>query len=279
MPKRSLLRTLAFWTSDAPVVPLLRLDGVIARGGRLGRSGISFAGVEDALERAFGMRAATAVALVINSPGGSPVQSRLIHDRIRALAEANEKRVLVFCEDVAASGGYMLACAGDEIFADESSMVGSIGVVGAGFGVHEALEKLGVERRVYTAGKHKLRLDPFRPEQDDDRQFVAELQGAIHESFIALVQSRRRDRLDEEAELFEGDIWTGLDAVRLGLVDAIGHAPSILREKFGPELRIKKIPVAKTSLSQRVLGGGAETAAEAALTALEHRLTWNRFGL
>lgn len=278
MSYKTVLKKLMFWRSDAVTIPILRLEGVIGRGGRLGRSGLSFAGVEDALERAFGVRSAPAVAVVINSPGGSPVQSRLIHDRIRVLAEEHGKRVLVFCEDVAASGGYMLACAGDEIFADESSMVGSIGVIGAGFGLTGALEKLGVERRVYTAGKNKLRLDPFQAEREDDREFVRELQGAIHESFIALVQSRRRDRLDEEAELFEGDIWTGLDAVRLGLIDAIGHAPTVLREKFGTDVKLKKIPVAKSSLAQKLLGGGADAMADATLSAVEDRLMWSRFG-
>lgn len=275
MANRSFLSWLPFLSAPRPVVPVVRLEGVIGRsGGRAGR-GLSLAGVEAGLERAFQSGKAEAVALVINSPGGSPVQSRLIHDRIRALAEEHAKRVLVFCEDVAASGGYMLACAGDEIFVDESSIVGSIGVIGAGFGAAEALDKLGLERRVYTAGKHKLRLDPFQPERASDREFVQRIQANIHESFIGLVQARRRDLLDDEAELFEGDVWTGVEAVRLGLVDALGHLPSVLRDKFGPDVKVKRIPVAKPSLSQRLVGGGFDSV----VSALEERLMLSRLGL
>ncbi len=274
MSAKEFIQKLAFWRSTRALVPVVRLDGVVGRAGRLAR-GLSLTGVEDAIEKAFGMTRASAVAVVVNSPGGSPVQSRLIHDRIRALAEEKQKRVLVFCEDVAASGGYMLACSGDEIFADESSLIGSIGVIGAGFGAHEALAKLGLERRVYTAGKHKLRLDPFQPEREGDRTFVHEIQGAIHESFIALVQSRRRDKLDEDSELFEGDVWTGLEAVRLGLIDATGHLPAVLREKFGEDVQIKKIPAAKQPLGARLLGGGADTL----LASIEDRISWARFGL
>lgn len=257
-----------------PTIPLVRLEGVIGRAGRFSR-GLSLAGVEAALDKAFGVKKAPAVAVTVNSPGGSPVQSRLIHDRIRSLAAEKSKRVLVFCEDVAASGGYMLACAGDEIFVDESSLVGSVGVIGAGFGAHNALARLGLERRVYTAGKNKLRLDPFQPEKEADRRFVERIQAAIHESFIGLVQARRGDRLDTQTDLFEGDVWTGLDAVRLGLVDAIGDVRSVVKDKYGEGARTKLISPAKPPFIQRIMGGGAD----AALTAVEDRLAWSQYGL
>lgn len=278
MVARFFRRTLPFLPDPAPLTPLVRLEGEIGRGGRFAR-GLSLAGVDTALERAFRTPDAAAVAIVVNSPGGSPVQSRMIHDRIRALAEENEVPVFVFCEDVAASGGYMLACAGDEVFADESSIIGSIGVVGAGFGAHGALEKLGLERRLFTAGKNKARLDPFRPVTDDDREFVAHIQGRIHESFIALVQQRRGLKLDDATELFEGDVWTGLDAMRLGLIDGIGEARAVLREKFGDKVRIKAITPARAPLLQRLLNGGADALARAVLDAVEARALWGRFGL
>ncbi len=278
MPIRFFRRILPFLPDPKPLTPLVRLEGEIGRGGRFGR-GLNLAAIENALERAFRTPSASAVAIVVNSPGGSPVQSRLIHDRIRALAEENDVPVFVFCEDVAASGGYMIACAGDEIFADESSILGSIGVVGAGFGAHEALTKLGLERRVFTAGKNKVRLDPFQPLSEDDRDFVAHIQNRIHESFIALVQQRRGLKLDDATELFEGDVWTGLDAMRLGLIDGIGDARGVLREKFGETVQIKLVAPTRVPLVQRFLNGGADAAARATLDALEARALWGRYGL
>ncbi len=286
-----LRRLIPIFGPPPPVTPLVRLEGEIGSGGRFAR-GLNLAGLELVLTRAFNTPDAVAVAFSINSPGGSPVQARLIHDRIRALAAEKKLPVLMFCEDLAASGGYMIACAGDEIFADESSLVGSIGVVGAGFGAADALKKLGVERRIYTAGKHKVRLDPFQPETKDDVAFVARIQSAIHESFIALVQTRRGMKLDETTELFEGDIWTGLDAVRLGLIDGIGHAGDILREKFGERVDIRPIPAARRGLLRRLgmsaqgpaeIGGLsghlAGDVADAVLDRLEARALWARFGL
>ncbi len=199
----------------------------------------------------------------------------MIHDRIRALAEEKAKPVFVFCEDLAASGGYMIACAGDEIFADMGSLVGSIGVVGALFGFQDAMAKLGVERRVYTAGKNKVRLDPFRPEAEDDVAFVRRIQDVIHRDFIDLVKARRRDRLDPAADLFEGDIWTGREALPLGLIDGLGHAREILREKYGDKIRFRRIPIAKPPLGRRLLGAGTR----AAIEAVEERAHWARFGL
>ncbi len=263
-----------FISKPKPFVPHLRFEGVIGGGGRFSR-GLSLAAVEPSLARAFKSGKAAAVAISINSPGGSPVQSRLIHDRIRALADEKKLPVLVFCEDLAASGGYMLALAGDEIYADVSSIVGSIGVVGASFGAHEAIAKLGVERRVYTAGKNKVRLDPFRPETEDDRAFVTRIQSAIHAGFIELVKARREGKLDAQTELFEGDVWTGQEAVGLGVIDGIGHARAVLRERFGDQVRIKDVPTAKTPLVKRLMGGGAD----AVVAALEERLAYARFGL
>lgn len=260
--------------NPAPIIPVIRFDGVISGGDPLGR-GLSLARVEMAMARAFDDRDAPCVAAVVNSPGGSPVQARMIHDRLRALSEEKSKPVFVFCEDLAASGGYMIACAGDEIFADLSSLVGSIGVVGAMFGFPEAMARLGVERRVYTAGKNKVRLDPFRPESEDDVAFVRRVQQAIHQDFIDLVRTRRRDRLDPAADVFEGDVWTGREALALGLIDGVGHIREVLREKYGDKVRMRRIPIAKPSIGRRLLGAGAG----AAIEAIEHRAHWARYGL
>src|ERR1700686_1343324 len=204
------------------VVPVVRLSGVIGAVTPL-RPGMSLAGVARTLERAFATKNAKAVALVINSPGGSPVQSRQIYLRIRQLAAEKKLPVLVFVEDVAASGGYMIACAGDEIFCDPSSILGSIGVVGGSFGFQELIKKIGVERRLYTSGEHKAMLDPFLPENPDDVDRLKKLHREIHDDFIALVKSRRAGKLaGPQDELFSGAYWTGRRALELGLVDAIG---------------------------------------------------------
>src|SRR6185503_7040150 len=206
----------------AAVVPVVRLSGVIGAVTPL-RQGMTLAGVAKMLERAFAMTNAKAVALLINSPGGSPVQSRQIYLRIRQLAAEKKLPVLVFVEDVAASGGYMIACAGDEIFCDPSSILGSIGVVGGGFGLTELIRKIGVERRLYTAGSHKAMLDPFLPEDPEDVARLKALQREIHAIFIALVKQSRADRLKAADDvLFSGEYWAGDTSVSLGLADAIG---------------------------------------------------------
>ncbi|MGB6638422.1 MAG: S49 family peptidase, partial [Bradyrhizobium sp.] len=211
------------------VVPVVRLSGVIGAVTPL-RPGMSLAGVARMLERAFAVKKAKAVALVINSPGGSPVQSRQIYLRIRQLAEEKKLPVLVFVEDVAASGGYMIACAGDEIFCDPSSILGSIGVVGGSFGFQELIKKLGVERRLYTAGTHKAMLDPFLPENPDDVARLKALQREIHPIFIALVKQSRGARLKGADDLlFTGEYWAGDTSVSLGLADALGDLRSTLR--------------------------------------------------
>src|ERR1700727_2086693 len=217
----------------AAVVPVVRLSGVIGAVTPL-RPGVSLAGVARMLERAFTVKNAKAVALVINSPGGSPVQSRQIYLRIRQLAEEKKLPVLVFVEDVAASGGYMIACAGDEIFCDPSSILGSIGVVGGSFGFQELIKKLGVERRLYTAGAHKAMLDPFLPENPDDVSRVKALQREIHDIFIALVKQSRGARLKGADDvLFTGEYWAGATSVSFRLADAIGDLRSTLRGRYG----------------------------------------------
>lgn len=270
----ALRRAVPFLADPAPAVPAVRLDGVIGRGGRLSR-GLTLDLVEPALERAFRMGGAPAVALQINSPGGSPVQSRLIHDRIRELAAEHDKKVFAFCEDVAASGGYMLAIAADEIWADASSIVGSIGVVGATFGAVAALEKLGLERRVYTAGKNKVRLDPFLPENPDDVAWVEALQKDLHAEFITLVKARRGGKLDESITLFEGDAWPARRAREFGIIDGVGHMRGVLARRYGDAVRIRKVPLRRPPLLARFLNGGAD----ALLDAAEERAHWARFGL
>src|SRR5688500_13522034 len=213
---------------DAPVVPVVRLSGVIGAVTPL-RQGMTLAGVARLLERAFGARGAKAVAIVVNSPGGSPVQSHQIHNRIRQLAAEKKLPVLMFVEDVAASGGYMIACAGDEIFCDPSSIVGSIGVVGGSFGFEKMIEKIGVERRLYTSGKNKAMLDPFLPENPDDVARLKAIQRDIHATFIELVKASRGERLKGTDDLlFTGEYWAGERSVALGLADAVGDLRSTL---------------------------------------------------
>ncbi len=255
--------------SDVPVVPLVRLEGTIAAGGR--QASLSLTRVERLLDKAFASSRAPAVAIAVNSPGGSPVQSRLIHDRIRALAVEKDKPVLVFCEDIAASGGYWIACAGDEIFADPASIVGSIGVINASFGFTEAMEKLGVERRVKTAGKSKVLSDPFAPETDAQKERMQALLENIHAQFIAHVKERRADKLDTERELFDGSVFTGEEGVEVGLIDAIADARTELRKRFGDDTKIKTLAPSKGGLLSRFAG--------ATVDVLEQRFAWAKFGL
>src|SRR6201997_3815506 len=226
----------ARWRQGAAIVPVVRLSGVIGAVTPL-RPGMTLAGVAKMLERAFATRNAKAVALVINSPGGSPVQSRQIYLRIRQLAAEKKLPVLVFVEDVAASGGYMIACAGDEIFCDPSSILGSIGVVGGSFGMTELIKKVGVERRLYTAGSHKAMLDPFLPENPDDVARLKSIQREIHAIFIDLVKKSRGTRLKGADDvLFTGEYWAGETAVSLGLADGIGDLRSTLRARYGEKV-------------------------------------------
>src|SRR3954470_12600898 len=227
----------ARFRSDIPIVPVVRLSGAIGISSPL-KPGLTLANVARSLERAFGMHNARAVALSINSPGGAAAQSHLIHRRVRTLADEKKVPVIAFVEDGAASGGYMIACAADEIIADESSIVGSIGVVGGSFGFDKLIEKIGVERRLYTSGENKAMLDPFLPEKPEDVERLKAIQREIHESFIALVKARRGGKLDSrESALFTGAYWTGQRGRELGLVDAIGDLRGTLRERYGDKVR------------------------------------------
>jgi serine protease SohB len=269
--------------TDVPIVPVVRLTGVIRSGGGAAPGGsMEIASVADALERAFAFKHAPAVALIINSPGGSAVQSRLIHERIRSLAEEKDKTVLAFVEDAAASGGYMIACAADEIIADPSSIVGSIGVIAGGFGLQGAIEKLGVERRVHTAGERKGVLDPFQPERAEDVAHLEELLGDIHETFKDLVRERRGARLKPSEQLFSGLFWTGTRGLELGLVDAIGDLRGTLRARYGETVKPVVVnPTRPRFPFARLFGGqiGTDTLARDTVAAIEDRLAWNRLGL
>lgn len=275
----SLRRLLPGGSKDAPLIPVVRLTGVIGKASRF-QTGLTMQGAAGALAKAFAMKRAPAVAIIIDSPGGSPVQSHLIFKRIRALAEEKEKPVLVFVEDLAASGGYMIACAGDEIVVDPASIVGSIGVISAGFGFVEAIGKIGVERRVYTAGENKMVLDPFQPEKKQDVERLKDLQEEVHEMFIDLVKSRRGDVLSDDPDLFTGLFWSGKRAVSLGLADRTGDLRSVLREKYGEKMRMKVISTEKGFLARR-LGFGAglvRSLVEPVLGELDDRAMRARYG-
>jgi serine protease SohB len=297
---RAVLRPLVpkRFRGDIPVVPVVRLSGVIGLSTPL-RPGVTAASMARPLERAFNMRNARAVALIVNSPGGSPVQSHLIYRRIRQLAEEKKRPVIAFVEDVGASGGYMAACAADEIICDISSIVGSIGVVGGSFGFPKLMERLGIERRLYTAGEHKASLDPFLPEDAEDVQRLKALQQEIHQGFIDLVKQSRGARLKgPEKTLFSGEYWSGAKAIELGLADGIGDLRSTLRARFGDKV-VTPLIAAERSLLGRARPGiglrgmspnlsglagfdplsyGAELAG-GLISALEERALWARYGL
>ncbi|MQA15902.1 MAG: S49 family peptidase [Pseudonocardiaceae bacterium] len=270
-----------------PVVATVRLHGVITpTPSPVGRPTINLAALESALTRAFEHDRLQAVALAINSPGGSATQSALVADRIRGLAADKRVPVLAFCEDVAASGGYWLACAADEIFAHQTSLVGSIGVVTGGFGLHNLLERWGVERRLYTAGQNKARLDPFLPENDDDVSWLREMQTELHTMFGDWVRSRRGGKLSDGEDLFTGEVWTGTRAVELGLADGIGTLRGVVSQRY-PAAEIVTVEPRKPLLARLGLGQSASAGLPAAgpdvalagLEALEHRAVWSRFGL
>jgi signal peptide peptidase SppA len=267
---------------DRTIVPVVRLSGAIGAISPL-RPGLSLAALESPLVRAFAVKSAPAVAILVNSPGGSAVQSHLIYQRIRRLAVEKGKRVFIAVEDVAASGGYMLALAGDEIIVDKSSIVGSIGVVSAGFGFPKLLEKIGVERRVHTAGKSKAMLDPFRPEKDEDVQRLEALQMEVHAAFIDLVKTRRGSALADDPDLFTGAFWSGGRAVALGLADRVGELREVLRERYGDKVVLRPITTERGFFRRRLGLAGADGFAIALLDRLaaivEERLLWNRFGL
>lgn len=271
----------ARWRSDIPVVPVVRFSGVIGAAVPL-RPGLGLATTAKMLERAFGTRNARAVAMVINSPGGSPAQSHLILQRVRQLATEKKLPVFAFIEDIGASGGYMLACAADEIIADPYSMVGSIGVVGGSFGFDKLIDKLGVERRLYTSGDRKAMLDPFLPEKSEDVKRLKAIQKEIHELFIALVKERRGGKLKgTDKNLFSGEFWTAQNALELGLVDNIGDLRSFLRARFGDKVRTPLISGERSWFGRRLPGVDNLTPALAheLISALEERAYWSRYGL
>jgi serine protease SohB len=271
---------LSGWLRRRPTVAVVRLSGAIGLPTPLRSSGLSLSGLAGPLERAFRMKRVRAVALAINSPGGSAVQSSLIAKRIRSLADERKVPVLAFVEDVAASGGYWLATAGDEIYADESSILGSIGVVSAGFGFADLLQRVGIERRIHTAGARKAMLDPFRAEQPEDVARLTEVQQEIHDNFKAQVRDRRGSRLKgEEAELFNGDIWTARPALALGLIDGIGDMRSVLRQRYSDKVRLVVVTSPRGWLRRRLGIAPSGGWAERLLHALEERSLWMRYGL
>ena len=274
--------------NDSVVIPVVRLHGAIMSGGGKFKQNLNLAGVAPMLEKAFAKKDSPAVVLSINSPGGSPVQSRMIFERIRALAEEKHKRVLVFVEDVAASGGYMIALAGDEIIADQTSIVGSIGVVSGGFGFPELLKKIGVERRVYTAGENKVILDPFKPEKESDIEYLKTLQLEIHQVFIDMVVSRRGSVLSDDPSLFSGLFWTGRRGLELGLVDSLGDMRSEIKKRYGKDAKLELVSGARDFFGRRVPGGSvssdgmgeiAAVAVSGLAETLEERALWSRYGL
>lgn len=273
--------------SRRPVVPVLRFHGPIGLATPL-RPGLTLAAYANAIEKAFAISKLPAVAVIVNSPGGSPVQSNLLFKRIRQMAAEQKKRVYVFCEDVAASGGYFLAIAGDEIYADPSSIIGSIGVVSRSFGFVDLLDKIGVERRVYTAGANKNQLDPFLPEDPEDVARLKAIQQDVHDIFIGLVKERRLGKLKApDAELFSGAFWSAAKAVEFGLVDGIADIRSKMRDVFGDNIRLRVIEAEKQGLLRRLrrapgaMGLSAPTLAFAddLVSAIEARTLWSRFGL
>ena len=276
---------LLFWRSGKAVVAVVRLKGVIAPSSGGVRKSLNLETLEPQLKKAFSVSSVKAVALVINSPGGSPVQSQLIADRVRQLADNNNVPVMAFCEDAAASGGYWLACAADEIYASPASVIGSIGVVSAGFGFPELLAKIGVERRVYTAGTSKAMLDPFQPEKEADIAHLKSLQISLHDQFKDYVKARRGGKLvGDEAELFSGAFWAGTTALSFGLIDQIGTLHQVLAQKFGSEYRMVSISAKSgfsllqafssrqnTALADQLVGSAQER--------LQERSWWSRLGL
>ena len=261
------------------IIPHIRLSGIIGSVGRF-RQGINFAGQQEIIDKAFSIKKALAIAISINSPGGSPVQSHLIYSYIKKQAKKNNKKVLVFAEDVAASGGYLIACAGDEIYANSSSIIGSIGVISASFGFQDAIKKIGIERRVYTAGKNKSTLDPFKEEKEEDIQRLKKIQLELHSDFINVVKASRGSKIvdAEKNNIFTGEFWSGSSSLKLGLIDGIGNAEQILREKFGEDIVIKKLEKQKSFLAKK-LSTSFDSQIDSIANVLEERAQWQKFGL
>lgn len=266
------------------VIPVIRMHGAIMAGGSQFRPALNLATCAPLLDKAFAMKEAPVVAITLNSPGGSPVQSRMIHNRIRQLAEEKNKKVIIFVEDVAASGGYMIALAGDEIIADPTSIVGSIGVVSGGFGFPEMLKKIGVERRVYTAGQNKAILDPFQPEKEGDIEYLKSLQLEIHNVFIDMVKMRRGSKLKDDPAIFSGLFWSGMRGVDLGLIDGLGDMRDVLRRRYGDKVKLQLVSGARSFLGKKLPGVDlqahsiAASAASGLADVAEEKAMWARYG-
>ena len=258
------------------IVSHLRLTGVIGNVGKF-KQGIEYSSQEEMIKKAFSVKKAEAVAISINSPGGSPVQSHLIYKFIREQSKKNKKKVIVFAEDVAASGGYLIACAGDEIYANASSIIGSIGVIYSSFGFKDLIQKIGVQRRVYTAGKNKSTLDPFMEEKKEDIDRLKNIQLDLHKDFIEVVENSRSNKLKKDSgiELFSGEFWSGRKAKELGLIDGIGNAEKVLKEKYGEDVVIKKFEKQKGWLASKL---SSESHAEKVISIMEERSIWQRYG-
>ena len=258
------------------IVAHIKLNGVIGNAGKF-KQGIDFSGQEEIIKKAFSLKKAKLVAITINSPGGSPVQSHLIYKFIRFQAKKNKKKVIVFAEDVAASGGYLIACAGDEIYANSSSIIGSIGVIYSSFGFTELIKKIGVERRVHTAGKNKSTLDPFLDEKAEDIERLKTIQLDLHKDFIKVVEESRGSKLNKsDIELFSGEFWSGSKAKELGLIDEIGNPNEVLKEKFGDDVIIKKFEKSKGWLSKKLSSSNNQM--DQLVNILEERSIWQRYG-
>ena len=258
------------------IIPHVRMTGVIGSVGRF-KQGIDLANQQEILKKAFSYKKAKTVAISINSPGGSPVQSHLIYSYIRQLAKKNKTKVIIFAEDVAASGGYFIACAGDEIYANSSSIIGSIGVISASFGFKDLIKKIGVERRIYTAGKNKSTLDPFLDEKKEDIERLKNIQLDLHKDFINVVEKSRGSKLKKtEVELFSGEFWSGSKAKDLGLIDEVGDANQILKEKFGEDVVIKKFEKSKGWLSKKLSSSNDHV--DQLANILDEKSVWQRYG-
>ena len=261
------------------IIPHVRMTGVIGSVGRF-KQGIDLANQQEILKKAFSYKKAKTVAISINSPGGSPVQSHLIYSYIRQLAQKNKTKVIIFAEDVAASGGYFIACAGDEIYANSSSIIGSIGVISASFGFKDLIKKIGVERRIYTAGKNKSTLDPFVEEKQEDVERLKKIQLDLHSDFIKIVKQSRGDKIKdpEKNNIFTGEFWTGKTSLNLGLIDGIGNADQILKEKFGEKVIIKTFEKPKGFIARK-LSSSVQDPVEKLVNLIEEKSMWQKFGL
>ena len=257
----------------------IRLNGVIGNAGKV-KQGIDFAGQEALIKKAFSLKKASCVAITINSPGGSPVQSHMIYNFIRQQAANTKKKVIVFAEDVAASGGYLISCAGDEIYANSSSIIGSIGVISASFGFKDLIKKIGIERRVYTAGKNKSTLDPFVDEKEEDVKRLKSIQLELHADFIKVVEASRGSKLKdpEKNNIFTGEFWTGKTALKIGLIDGIGNADQILKEKFGDKVIIKSFEKPKGFIARK-LSSSIQDPVDRLANIIEEKSMWQKFGL